>query len=112
MVHVVGDDEDARMTAYEDLEPALRDAPAGLTVQVGGNEAIASDITTQVSEDIARAEQISLPLVLVLLVVVFGRLAAAGLPLAIGGLAILGVVHRCCACSRWSPTSRSSPSTS
>ncbi len=90
VVHVVGEDEDARMTAYEDLEPALRDAPDGLTVMVGGNEAIASDITTQVSEDIARAEQISLPLVLVLLVVVFGGLTAAGLPLAIGGLAILG----------------------
>ena len=90
VVHVVGDDEDARMSAYEDLEPALRAAPQGLSVQVGGNEAIASDITTQVSEDIARAEQISLPLVLVLLVIVFGGLTAAGLPLAIGGLAILG----------------------
>jgi RND superfamily putative drug exporter len=90
VVHVSGDDEDARMSAYEELEPALRDAPDGLTVQLGGNEAIASDITTQVSEDIARAEQISLPLVMVLLVIVFGGLTAAGLPLAIGGLAILG----------------------
>ena len=50
----------------------------------------ASDITSQVSEDIARAEQISLPIVLVLLVVIFGGLTAAALPLAVGGLAILG----------------------
>ena len=42
------------------------------------------------SEDIARAEQLSLPIVLVLLVVIFGGLTAASLPLAIGGLAILG----------------------
>jgi RND superfamily putative drug exporter len=85
-----GDDEDALMDAYADLEPALRDAPPGLDVRLGGNEAIASDITTQVSEDIARAESISMPLVLVLLVVIFGGLTAASLPLAVGGLAILG----------------------
>jgi RND superfamily putative drug exporter len=90
VVQLRGDDEDALMDAYADLEPALRDAPAGLDVRVGGDEAIASDITTQVSEDIARAEQISLPIVLVLLVVIFGGLTAASLPLAIGGLAILG----------------------
>jgi hypothetical protein len=41
-------------------------------VQLGGNEAIASDITTQVGEDIARAEQLSMPILLVLLVVIFG----------------------------------------
>ena len=90
VVHVVGADEDARMAAYEGLEPSLRDAPEDLEVRLGGNEAIASDITTQVGEDIARAETISLPIVLVLLVLVFGGLTAASLPLAIGGLAILG----------------------
>jgi RND superfamily putative drug exporter len=90
VVHLSADSEDGRMDAYEELEPRLRQAPDGLTVRVGGNEAIASDITTQVSEDIAKAEQLSLPLVLVLLVLVFGGLTAASLPLAIGGLAILG----------------------
>ena len=90
VVHLVADDEDVQMTAYEELEPTLRDAPDGLSVELGGSKAIASDITGQVSEDIARAEQISLPIVLVLLVVVFGGLTAASLPLAVGGLAILG----------------------
>jgi trehalose monomycolate/heme transporter len=90
VLHLAPDDEDALMDAYDALEPRLREAPTGLTVQLGGNEAIASDITTQVSEDIGHAEQLSLPIVLVLLVVVFGGLTAASLPLAIGGLAILG----------------------
>ncbi len=90
VVHLVADDEDDQMTAYEELEPTLRDAPDGLSVELGGSKAIASDITGQVSEDIARAEQISLPIVLLLLVVVFGGLTAASLPLAVGGLAILG----------------------
>ena len=90
VLQLSGDDEDALMEAYADLEPALRDAPAGLDVRLGGDEAISSDITTQVGEDIARAEQISLPIVLVLLVVIFGGLTAASLPLAVGGMAILG----------------------
>ncbi|HEX6937098.1 MAG TPA: MMPL family transporter [Actinomycetes bacterium] len=90
VVHLAADTEDGRMEAYDALEPRLREAPAGLDVSIGGNEAIASDITTQVSEDIAKAEQLSLPIVLVLLVVVFGGLTAASLPLAVGGLAILG----------------------
>jgi len=97
VVHVVGDDEDARMEAYEALEPSLRDAPVGLVVRLGGGEAIASDITTQVGEDIARAEMISLPIVLVLLVIVFGGLTAASLPLAVGGLAITRVLHHAAA---------------
>ncbi|MDQ1671061.1 MAG: trehalose monomycolate/heme transporter [Actinomycetota bacterium] len=90
VIHLAGADEDALMAAYDALEPRLRQAPGGLSVQLGGNEAIASDITTQVGEDIARAEALSMPIVLVLLVVVFGGLTAASLPLAIGGLAILG----------------------
>ena len=90
VLHLVGDDDDALMDAYDALEPRLRAATAGLTVRLGGDEAIASDITTQVSEDIGRAESLSLPIVMVLLIVVFGGLTAASLPLAIGGLAILG----------------------
>ena len=90
VLHLVGDDEDAVMAAYQDLEPTLRDAPPGLDVRLGGNEAIGSDITTQVSADIGRAESLSMPIVLVLLVVVFGGLTAASLPLVVGGLAILG----------------------
>ena len=90
VVGLAGTGDDEVMDAYDELEPALRDAPAGLDVRLGGTAAISSDITTQVSEDIAKAEQLSLPIVMVLLVVIFGGLVAASLPLAIGGLAILG----------------------
>jgi trehalose monomycolate/heme transporter len=65
------------------------DAP-GLTTQVGGGLAIDRDINDRVSSDIARAETISMPILLVLLVVIFGSVAAASLPLAIGVTAILG----------------------
>ena len=44
----------------------------------------------QTSEDLARAETLSLPVLLVLLIIIFGGLVAAATPLLIGGLAILG----------------------
>ncbi|MFL5999476.1 MAG: MMPL family transporter, partial [Streptomyces sp.] len=71
---------------------AVRDAvrAPGLTTRVGGNAVVNDDINSRVSADIGRAESISMPVLLILLVVIFGSLAAASLPLAIGGTAILG----------------------
>ncbi len=81
-------DGDARADALDAIAADL-DAP-GLTTQVGGPLAIDRDINERVSSDIARAETISMPILLVLLVVIFGSVAAASLPLAIGVTAILG----------------------
>jgi RND superfamily putative drug exporter len=61
-----------------------------LSVEVGGAEAVAADITEQVEGDLARAESIAVPITLVLLVLVFGSLVAASLPLAVGAIAVLG----------------------
>jgi uncharacterized membrane protein YdfJ with MMPL/SSD domain len=77
-----------RSAQLDRLEPALR--ATGLTTQFGGNAIVNEDINSTVSADIGRAEGISLPILLVLLVVIFGSVAAASLPLAIGGVAILG----------------------
>jgi len=65
-------------------------AAPGLQTQIGGNAVVDHDINDRVSADIARAESISMPILAVLLVIIFGSLASAGLPLAIGGTAILG----------------------
>jgi uncharacterized membrane protein YdfJ with MMPL/SSD domain len=65
-------------------------AVPGLQTQIGGGAVIDTDINDRVSADIARAETISLPILAVLLVIIFGSLASAGLPLAIGITAILG----------------------
>ena len=83
-----GRDDEAREEAYAVVADRL-DA-AGLQTWVGG--AVAGEVTTneQVGEDIARAEMLSLPVLAVLLVVVFGGLVAAGLPLLVGGFSVLG----------------------
>ena len=83
-----GDDDEALEQAFGVVADRL-DA-AGLETAVGG--AVAGEVTTseQVGEDIARAEMLSLPVLAVLLVVVFGGLVAAGLPLLVGGFSVLG----------------------
>src|ERR671920_522383 len=48
------------------------------------------DVNTNVSEDIARAEMLSMPLVLLLSLVVFGSVVAALMPVGIGVVAVLG----------------------
>jgi uncharacterized membrane protein YdfJ with MMPL/SSD domain len=79
---------DDKTAAYEEVEPAL-DAP-GLTTEAGGTVPFLYEANHQTERDLVRAETLSLPVLLVLLVVIFGGLVAAGMPLLIGGLAILG----------------------
>ena len=62
----------------------------GVTVQYGGTVTLNKEISGQVSTDLRRAELVSLPIVLVLLIIIFGSLVSAGLPLAVGILAIVG----------------------
>ena len=81
-------DEDQRTEGLEAIEDGL--AAPGLETSVGGITTLNRDITERISEDIARAETLSIPVLMVLLVVIFGSLAAASLPLAIGVTAILG----------------------
>lgn len=60
------------------------------TVQAGGGAAVTSEMGTQSGEDLLLAEGIAVPLTLVLLLLVFGSMVAALLPLAIGIIAIMG----------------------
>jgi RND superfamily putative drug exporter len=89
-LQLVGADDEAREAAYERIVDDL-DAP-GLTTQVGGRTPTFATISETISADIARAEMLSFPVLLVLLVVVFGSLVAASMPLAIGFLAVLGAI--------------------
>ena len=62
----------------------------GITVQYGGTVTLNKEISGQVSKDLRTAELVSLPIVLILLVIIFGSLVSAGLPLAVGILGIVG----------------------
>ncbi len=69
---------------------SLRSHSGQVEVTVGGDAAVLDDITKQVETSLADAERIAVPIILALLVFAFGSIVAALLPLAIGGIAILG----------------------
>jgi putative drug exporter of the RND superfamily len=62
----------------------------GLVVHVGGTAAVGNALNETITEDLARAESIAVPVTLVLLLLVFGSVVSAGLPFSVAGGAILG----------------------
>ena len=93
VLQLTGADDAARHQTYDaiknELTPASLSA-SGVTARVGGNVPMEVAINNEVTADIAKAEGFSMPVLLILLLVIFGSLAAASLPVAIGGVAILG----------------------
>jgi RND superfamily putative drug exporter len=72
---------DAVIDRLHELRPALRTSgQPDARVRIGGNRVLNRAANTQVQADLQRAEVISLPVTLVVLVIVFGGLIAAGLP--------------------------------
>jgi len=74
--------------AIPPVEAALHQVP-GLRVQVAGGPAFYGDVQKVTETDLRRSEVISLPLAALALLIVFGSLVAAGVPLAIGGASVL-----------------------
>jgi len=88
VIEMAGATDTARQTSYDAIKTDLS-AP-GLRTQVGGVVPTNETIDQQTTSSITRAEGLSFPILLILLLVIFGSLTAACLPLAIGGLGILG----------------------
>jgi uncharacterized membrane protein YdfJ with MMPL/SSD domain len=90
VLQLAGADDAARQSAYKTIKGDLTGSTAGVTAQVGGTVPTEVGINSEVTANIAKAEGFSMPVLLILLMVIFGSLAAASLPVAIGGIAILG----------------------
>jgi len=88
VLELAGGSDAARIKSFDAISGRL--AVPGLTERAGGQIPTEETINKQVKNDIGRAEALSMPILLLLLLVIFGSLAAASLPLAIGGIAILG----------------------
>ncbi|HUG31116.1 MAG TPA: MMPL family transporter [Candidatus Limnocylindria bacterium] len=88
-------DEDASIDLVEPVQAALA-TPAGYEVKLTGFGPIQLDSARLSEEDLIRAETVSLPIAALVLILVFGSLIAAGMPLLVAGLAIpssLGVMN-------------------
>jgi RND superfamily putative drug exporter len=86
-----GLDDDRFDQAVEAAEAELRrlDAPR---VLVGGGPLQDREFEDQVGSDLARAELLSMPVVLVLLLVIFGGIVAAGLPVLVALVGVAGTL--------------------
>jgi putative drug exporter of the RND superfamily len=62
----------------------------GLTIYSGGVGVVGNAINKKIADDLKIAEAISIPLTFILLVLVFGAMAASAMPLLVGVSAILG----------------------
>ncbi|HKF36897.1 MAG TPA: MMPL family transporter [Ktedonobacteraceae bacterium] len=88
VVQLAAKDEATKESGYKTIEPLIT-SPA-LQLMGGGNVPVNVAINKQVGADLEHAEMITFPIVAILLLIVFGGLVAAVLPLLIGGVAILG----------------------
>ena len=89
LVQLGGDDEEVELVA-EPILATYAGADGTLAVSFGGGVAIGQAFGETIGEDLARAESIAIPISLVLLMVVFGSVVAALLPVLIAGVAIVG----------------------
>ena len=81
-------DGEQTLKDFRAIEDSLH--TADVPVQVAGATAVADALDEGMAKDISRAEKAALPLVGLLLLVVFGSVVAAFMPLLVGGLSILG----------------------
>ncbi|HEY6056494.1 MAG TPA: MMPL family transporter, partial [Candidatus Limnocylindrales bacterium] len=86
-VELLATDEES-VGELDGLRALIDPPPPGYTMQLTGYAQITKDSAHQSEADLQRAETVSLPLALLILVAVFGSLIAAGLPLLVAGLAI------------------------
>ena len=103
VVQLTAKDEATKEKDFKTIEPLIT-SPA-IETKVGGNVAVNVAVNKQVSSDLERAELITFPIIAILLVIVFGSLVAASLPLLIGGIAIMGAFAILRALAGWTDVS-------
>jgi putative drug exporter of the RND superfamily len=72
------------------LAPKYRLSTSAIGVEVGGQAQVFHQVGSQVEQDLKKAELYSFVPTVILLVLIFGSATASLLPLAIGGLAVVG----------------------
>ncbi|UED85444.1 MMPL family transporter [Streptomyces profundus] len=84
LARIDGDEDDIQAWMDDHIDAYEGDDVNGLTVQPGGVAQANEDITTQTEKDLFKAEALVFPVILIALVLVFGGVVAAMLPLGVG----------------------------
>jgi trehalose monomycolate/heme transporter len=87
-ISLAGASQDDLLDNWDRVEPALESE--SLQTDLAGSFAVYGDVNDTSSEDLERAELISLPIVILLALLIFGSLVAASMPALVGALAVVG----------------------
>ena len=90
VVDLEGTDGQVEGAAEEIITDSYAGPRGPVTVGIGGEDAVDAAIEEQLESDLARAESLAIPATLVLLVLVFGGVVAASLPLAMAVVSVTG----------------------
>lgn len=89
--YIAGDDSELTERA-DRISREVQTSENGVTVRAGGLGAAFADMNTQISRDLIVAEAIAIPLTGLLLILVFGSVVAAAMPVAIGLFAVVAAL--------------------
>jgi trehalose monomycolate/heme transporter len=89
VVQLASGSDDRKLAEYRAVKSAFQ-AGGGITTQYAGARPLFDEVNRRTESDIKRAETLSMPILLVLLVIIFRSVVAAITPLVVGGLAVLG----------------------
>ena len=82
--------QDEMLERSEQIAEEYRGEFQGLQVAVGGEGAVFAEVNEVIEADLVKAESIAFPITLILLIIVFGSVVSALLPLGVGVVAIVG----------------------
>ncbi|KRF12387.1 hypothetical protein ASG90_15560 [Nocardioides sp. Soil797] len=90
LISLKGETQNELLESWEALEPHLE--ADGLETDVAGTFAVYGDVGEITEKDLAQAETISAPFVLLLSLLIFGSLVAASMPVLVGAIAVVGAL--------------------
>jgi RND superfamily putative drug exporter len=106
---IPGNPDNDDQTVLPDLNAvaAVQAGHPGLLIQEAGDASGGRAINALVSSDFRKAEETSVPITLILLVVVFGALIAAGIPLLLAGTSVVTALSLLAIPGHWLPVGQS-----
>ncbi|RJQ83366.1 MMPL family transporter [Pseudonocardiaceae bacterium YIM PH 21723] len=94
MITLAGETQTERAKSYARIKDSL--GVDGAALRLAGSSPLQDELNQVSKQDMVTAEAVSMPITLILLVIIFGGLVAASLPVIVGGLSVfasLGVLH-------------------
>jgi putative drug exporter of the RND superfamily len=105
--HVTGANEDRAVLPALRAVAAVQASHPGLLVQEAGDASTDRVANAQIGHDFRKAESTSLPVTLILLLLVFGALIAAGIPLLLAATAVTTAISLSSIAGQWLPVGQS-----